>query len=325
MPWYKAGTVSVALNSNAVTGSGTAFIVNCRVGDAFRGPDGGWYEIINVASDTALAIDPPYQGASEATGAYALAPMQGYVKDSADQLRAIVNTYGAKLAALGTTGNYDVLPVSKGGTGGTTEIEVRNSLGLGAVATEDVVPVAKGGTGGTTQASARDGLGLGAVATDNVVPVARGGTGVTTLANLLTALQGAGAYSRANGVGTVSQSGGVPTGAIAERGSNANGEFVKLLDGTMAAWVTGRSLTFGNASNLSYAWTFPASFSEEPTVLPQLDLTNFATKIYSTTKEVYKRNVTTTVALLGLASAAQWVSGDQSLVTIGAIAVGRWY
>lgn len=160
MPWYKAGTVSVTLNSNAVTGSGTAFIVNCRVGDAFRGPDGGWYEIINVASDTALAIDPPYQGASEATGAYALAPMQGYVKDSADQLRAIVNTYGAKLAALGTTGNYDVLPVIKGGTGGTSPAEARNGLELGAVATDNIVPVERGGTGGTTQEDARSALGL---------------------------------------------------------------------------------------------------------------------------------------------------------------------
>ncbi|BBP60347.1 hypothetical protein [Pseudomonas sp. St316] len=117
MPWYKTGTVSVTLNSNAVTGTGTAFIVNCRVGDAFRGPDGRWYEVTNVASNTAISIDPPYMGATASGGSYALAPMQGYVKDSADALRAIVNTYGAQLAALKTTGNYDLLPVNKGGTG----------------------------------------------------------------------------------------------------------------------------------------------------------------------------------------------------------------
>lgn len=34
-------------------------------------------------------------------------------------------------------------------------------------------------------------------------------------------------------VGTVSQSGGTPTGAVIERGSNANGEYVKFADGTM--------------------------------------------------------------------------------------------
>ena len=117
MPWYKSGTVSVALNSNAVIGTGTAFIANSRVGDAFRGPDGGWYEVTNIASDTALSISPNYQGATNAAGTYALAPMQGYVKDSADTLRSFVNLYGAKLAVLGTTGNYDILPVNKGGTG----------------------------------------------------------------------------------------------------------------------------------------------------------------------------------------------------------------
>lgn len=39
-------------------------------------------------------------------------------------------------------------------------------------------------------------------------------------------------YSSANILGTVSQSGGVPTGAIIERGSNANGEWVRFADGT---------------------------------------------------------------------------------------------
>lgn len=149
MPWYKSGTVSVTQNSNAVIGTGTAFIANSRVGDAFRGPDGAWYEVTNIASDTALSISPNYQGATNASGAYALAPMQGYVKDSADALRAIVNTYGAKLAALGTTGNYDILPVASGGTGGTTQAAARTGLGLGTVAVENTVPLIKGGTGRT--------------------------------------------------------------------------------------------------------------------------------------------------------------------------------
>ena len=103
MPWYKSGTVSVALNSNAVLGTGTAFIANSRVGDAFRGPDGGWYEVTNIASDIAMSISPNYQGATNAAGVYALAPMQGYVKESADRLRALVNQFGSVLAILGET------------------------------------------------------------------------------------------------------------------------------------------------------------------------------------------------------------------------------
>ena len=101
MPWYKSGTVSVTQNSNAVIGTGTALLSSGRVGDAFRGPDGGWYEVTNIASDTAMSIAPPYQGATNASGVYALAPMQGYVKDSADALRALVNQFGGVLAVLG--------------------------------------------------------------------------------------------------------------------------------------------------------------------------------------------------------------------------------
>lgn len=184
MPWYKSGTVSVVLNSNAVIGTGTAFIANSRVGDAFRGPDGGWYEVTNIASDTALSISPNYQGATNAAGIYALAPMQGYVKDSADALRALVNLYGAKLAALGTTGNYDILPASKGGTGiadlsafiqgmlndadapaaRTTLVAAKSGANDDITALSGLttaLSVAQGGTGGKTQAAARAGIGLG--------------------------------------------------------------------------------------------------------------------------------------------------------------------
>ena len=39
-------------------------------------------------------------------------------------------------------------------------------------------------------------------------------------------------YDQASAVGTVSQSGGIPTGAIIERGSNANGSYIRWADGT---------------------------------------------------------------------------------------------
>ena len=74
-------------------------------------------------------------------------------------------------------------------------------------------------------------------------------------------------YSRDNILGTVSQSGGVPTGAIIERGSNANGEFVKYADGTMLAYrrVDLDSGEFPTASvgdevKIDTAYATPASF-----------------------------------------------------------------
>lgn len=96
MTWYKTGTVAVTPGSNAVLGTGTAFIANSRVGDGFRGPDGGWYEVTNIASDTALSIAPPYGDPS----AYALAPLQGYVKDSADALRAATQVIASGVADM---------------------------------------------------------------------------------------------------------------------------------------------------------------------------------------------------------------------------------
>lgn len=86
-------------------------------------------------------------------------------------------------------------------------------------------------------------------------------------------------------VGTVSQSGGVPTGAIIERGSNANGSFVKYADGTMICWspvieVVGAALTtaaaggFRNTGSLIGTWTFPVAFSVAPTVVTQSTTTN---------------------------------------------------
>lgn len=55
-------------------------------------------------------------------------------------------------------------------------------------------------------------------------------------------------------VGTVAEDAGRPTGAVIERGSNANGQYVRFADGTQIC-----TRHFGvNAS--SHSWTFPAAF-----------------------------------------------------------------
>ncbi|WP_044069565.1 hypothetical protein [Pseudomonas aeruginosa] len=91
----------------------------------------------------------------------------------------------------------------------------------------DTVPVALGGTGAATAAGARTSLGLGSAA----VRAALGSTGAL--------------YSRDSILGAVSQSSGVPTGAVIQRGSNANGEFVRFADGTQ---ICIRQIT-GSGSN----------------------------------------------------------------------------
>lgn len=100
MSWYSLGTVSVAFNSEVVSGKSTDFVSNVRTGDAFRGPDGRWYEITNVTSATVISIKPNYQGATASGQVYAVVPIHGYSKNLADQFREINNQWGATLAGI---------------------------------------------------------------------------------------------------------------------------------------------------------------------------------------------------------------------------------
>ena len=203
MSWYKTGTVAVTQNSNAVIGTGTAFIANSRVGDGFRGPDGRWYEVTNIASNAALSITPNYEGPTVADGFYAIMPVQGYQKDLSDQVRAILNVYGEKLAALGTTGNYEILPPSKGGTG-----IIDLSVFMQGVLNDGDGPAARSTLGAAKSGANNDITSLAGMTT--ALSISQGGTGGLSAAEARTNL----------GVvllGTVSQTAGVPTGAIMSR------------------------------------------------------------------------------------------------------------
>jgi hypothetical protein len=341
MPWYKSGTVSVVLNSNAVIGAGTAFIANSRVGDAFRGPDGAWYEVTNIASDTALSISPNYQGATNAAGIYALAPMQGYVKDSADALRALVNQFGGVLAVLGTTpttagvrtalnlSNTDGLSegvANKYLTNARVIASTLTGLDLSsatAVVAVDSILVALGKL--QAQVSSRALKGANSDITSltgltTALAVNQGGTGVGTTAALLAALQVAGAYGKSNVVGTVSQTSGVPTGAIVERGSNTNGNFVKYADGTMICWYYTSvqytlSTPYGSqfiSASLSYP--FPVGFVGVPMVVPSAITTP---QVVWAAIEGSASASAMTMRLIGV------INGATSYA--GYIATGRWF
>lgn len=117
MVWQRAGTVAVQNGSTTVVGTSVDFAASSRNGDSFVGPDGATYELANVASSTVISILPAYKGPTVSGAAYAIMPVQGYDKMLSDAFNNLNNQFGPKLAALGTTGNYDVLPPTKGGTG----------------------------------------------------------------------------------------------------------------------------------------------------------------------------------------------------------------
>lgn len=69
-------------------------------------------------------------------------------------------------------------------------------------------------------------------------------------------------YGQRSILGPVSQTGGVPDGALIERGSNANGGFTRWADGTQLCWRTMDALTGG-----AQTWTFPALFAAAPVLV----------------------------------------------------------
>lgn len=77
-------------------------------------------------------------------------------------------------------------------------------------------------------------------------------------------------YDASNILGTVSQAGGVPTGAIIERGSNANGEYVRFADGTQICThratnnVAISTAALGGFRSGGQGWTYPAAFAVAP-------------------------------------------------------------
>jgi hypothetical protein len=79
-------------------------------------------------------------------------------------------------------------------------------------------------------------------------------------------------YDNNTVVGTVSQSGGLPTGAVIERGSTADGDYLRFADGTQICWQTETLSVTTAATGAIFTdtklpdWTFPMAFSAPPAV-----------------------------------------------------------
>lgn len=89
--WHRQGKINVTKGSDIVTGTNTGWVENIRVGDAFQGPDGKLYQVINVASNEALAISPAYEGNTATNLNYWVVPIPGYSKVQADRLSLIIS------------------------------------------------------------------------------------------------------------------------------------------------------------------------------------------------------------------------------------------
>ncbi|WP_305972392.1 MULTISPECIES: DUF2793 domain-containing protein [unclassified Mameliella] len=117
------------------------------------------------------------------------------------------------------------------------------------------------------------------------------------------------AYGPGNLLGAVAQSGGTPTGAVLESGSNANGHYLRLADGTQICWHQ-----MSSSSSGATLWSFPAAFASGS--VPMVQATN----------QVQTAHFASTGApAAGGVSFSVWgLSGSRVTLNTGLMACGRW-
>ena len=121
-------------------------------------------------------------------------------------------------------------------------------------------------------------------------------------------------YKKSNILGTVSESGGVPTGAIIERGSNANGEFVKFADGTLIC-TKNSTVDLTITSRQIFSWA--SVFADNPAC--SFSGSGASTADLSAYFNAVVRNINVTEFIFQCDG-----SGD-STRRFGFLGIGRWY
>lgn len=218
--------------------------------------DGLWHRLLAVGDDTAdgLGLNTTWDATNRLSVAApaTLLTHEGaghqlkINKAAADETASLLLQDGfSGRAEMGLTGddNFSV-KVSADGTGWSTALTVD-------AATGDLEM-------GRIKAAALAGEAVQAAPTD------------TTAGRLMRADWG---YGPGNAVGTVSEAGGTPTGAIVERGETENGTYVRWADGTQICHAVSPILTCDSFivanvfhGSLSHNWLYPAPFAAMPTV-----------------------------------------------------------
>jgi hypothetical protein len=117
-------------------------------------------------------------------------------------------------------------------------------------------------------------------------------------------------------VGTVSQSAGVPTAALMERGNNANGEYLRLADGTQFCWGQVIITPVANTPTLG-SWTFPAAFGGSS--LLSISVASNSAVPGSTVIETSFANPTLTGCSVAV------FRNNTTSTALRMIAIGRWF
>jgi len=297
LPSYiNAGTATVAANGTAVTGQGTSWLTNVRPGDMFGTHKGAGVRIAAVNSNTSLTLAYPWLGGAQTASAYeiGITPDTARMQETTRELLETL-TNGNLEAFAGLTLAADRLPYATGaGAMGLTPLTAfaRSLLDdADAAAARTTLELVKQTS--ATDATAGRVMGVGAfglggaiialsnsddlnnlplvtaffhwpadpsnpantptINTTSMIQLVRNSSFITQLA--FTVLNDV--YVRIKNGATWKEWKNLSN----IRGSLANGEYVRLADGTQFCWLNNVTIPYANADVLAYTWTFPAAFA----------------------------------------------------------------
>ena len=284
---YVTGTVSVTAGSPVVTGTGTGWLISGLVAGQFGldSANGNPIPVLSVDSDTQITLAKPWRGTSATGQAYWI------TYDTTPGQQTVANAqrlaeYIARLDKPALAALASLIPAA------------------------DKLPYFGAGGAGALfdfNAAAR------ALLTGGQLPNGQ-------VRNDLTPDK---AFRRGNILGSVAQASGIPTGAIIERGSNANGEYTRLADGTQECFVA-LEVPYATSFDLSKTWTYPAAFafSVTPVCTPTDNWYGGTVRNYILNSRV-QANTNTSCVIVASNTIGNNQPGDR--VTVFAHAKGRWY
>jgi hypothetical protein len=98
---YRTGTVSINNASATVTGSGTAWVANARVGQLIQIGQSFTEEIIAVVSDTEITVGSTYEGSNISGEDYQIVPVQGDLVNLVTATNALITQFETIAAEAG--------------------------------------------------------------------------------------------------------------------------------------------------------------------------------------------------------------------------------
>lgn len=291
MSWHSQGTVAVTNGSTAVVGTGTGWFGALQNGWGFVGPDGRIYEIETVTDATNLVLKTAYQGAGAGVQSYAAFPTAGTDVGLVQSLQSLISNYQSIYDGPGQ-GKFSDKVVFQGDEDTGLERVGSNEIALLAGNVRQLSMKGGVASGAAVQSSATDAtvgkllmvgaFGLGAQTPDFIADLDNHdtkmgfyGVQTSTLGTrhadassygfLLVQRQSvtgiSQTYTNSNGQGVFYRT--ATSGAWnawkrldPERGSNANGDYVRFADGTQIC----TNQAFQTSASDDVVWTYPATF-----------------------------------------------------------------